>query len=246
MSSPEPADAAASGIGPTPGRACRDLWIFGYGSLMWRPGFPYKRAVHARLTGYRRCFCLYSMHHRGTIHRPGLVLGLDRGGTCEGMAYLVDAADAARVHAYLTEREQVSGAYREAWLPLSLLDGSHEHVMGLAYLVERLHPNYAGQLQIRVQAHLIRGASGISGSNIEYLLNTIGHLAELGIRERELERLVGLVGAHLASSRRSGGTQLDAAGILAAVRRMPFDAPRLRPFERKRFVHRRHLAAVNI
>lgn len=118
--------------------------------------------------------------------------------------------------------------------------------MGLAYLVERLHPNYAGQLPLRVQAHLIRGARGISGANIEYLLNTVEHLGELRIRERELERLVGLVGAHLASSRRSDCAHLGAAGILAAVRRMPFDAPRLRPCERSRFVHRRHLAAVDI
>lgn len=222
----------------------RDLWIFGYGSLMWRPGFAYTRAVHARITGFRRCFCLYSMHHRGTLTRPGMVLGLDRGGACEGIAYLIDAEHATRTHAYLTEREQVSGAYREAYLPVTLLEAGHARVMALAYLVEREHPNYAGRLPLDVQAHLIRGARGISGANIDYLLNTVAHLAELGIRERELERLVGLVGAHLAPGRGAGNEGLSSAGLLAAVRRLPFDAPRLRPFERKRFTHRKHLAAV--
>ena len=122
-------------------KAKRDIWIFGYGSLMWRPGFPFVRAVHARLDGFRRCVCLYSMHHRGTIERPGLVLGLDRGGTCEGIAYLVGQDDAHDVHAYLTGREQVSGAYREAYLPVQLQDGSGARVSALAYRVERLHPN---------------------------------------------------------------------------------------------------------
>jgi cation transport protein ChaC len=240
-------DAAPSpALAEIPATARRDLWIFGYGSLMWRPGFAYVRAVHARLDGYKRCFCLYSMHHRGTIHRPGLVLGLDRGGTCEGIAYLVEPSSAHAVHAYLTEREQVSGAYREAWLPIHLQDESRAQVMGLAYLVEREHPNFAGRLPISTQAHLIRGARGVSGPNIEYLLNTVAHLLELGIRERELERLVGLVGAHLAESRRVDSVRLGVGGIMTAVRRLPFAAPRLRPFERKRFVHRRRLAAVSI
>jgi cation transport protein ChaC len=224
----------------------RDLWIFGYGSLMWRPGFTYVRAIHARLDGYRRCFCLYSMHHRGSIERPGLVLGLDRGGTCEGMAFLVGAADASRVHAYLTEREQVSGAYREAYLPIRLLNEEAERVSALAYLVERHHPNYAGPLPLSVQAHLIKGARGVSGRNIDYLLSTMAHLDELGIRERELERVAGLVGPHLSSSRQTSGIAIASAGLFNAVRRRPFEAPRLRPFERKRFIHRRHLVAVSI
>ncbi len=222
----------------------RDLWIFGYGSLMWRPGFPFVRAVHARLTGYHRGFCLYSMHHRGTLARPGLVLGLDRGGTCEGIAYLVDREHAHAVHAYLTEREQVSGAYREAYLPVTLLDGSHANVMALAYLVERLHPNYAGTLPLGVQAHLIRGARGISGNNVDYLLNTVAHLGELGIRERGLERIVAVAAPHLKAGRISASP--TSSGLLASVRCRPFAAPRLRPFERKRYVHRKHMAAVDI
>lgn len=222
----------------------RDLWIFGYGSLMWRPGFPFAKAVHARLDGYHRGFRLYSMHHRGTIRRPGLVLGLDHGGTCEGIAYLVAPEHAHTVHAYLTAREQVSGAYREAWLPVTLLDGSHSQVMAIAYLVERRHPNYAGRLPIKVQAHLIRGARGISGTNVDYLLSTVAHLVELGIRERELERIVAIAAPHLQATRCR--VELGSQGILASVRRLPFDAPRLREYERKRYVHRKHLAAVDI
>ena len=112
--------------------------------------------------------------------------------------------------------------------------------------MERQHPNYAGRLPIDVQAHLIRGARGISGANIDYLVNTVAHLADLGIRERELERLVGLVARHLAPGRRRAGTAPSSAGVLAAVRRQPFAAPRLRPYERKRFTHRKRLAAVHI
>ena len=93
--------------------------MFGYGSLMWRPGFAYEEAQHARLTGYRRCFCIYSVHHRGTPERPGLVLGLDRGGACEGIAYRVAAANAAETARYLRAREQVNGVYREAMCPWS-------------------------------------------------------------------------------------------------------------------------------
>ena len=94
--------------------ARHDLWVFGYGSLMWRPGFAYEDAQHARLTGYRRCFCIYSVHHRGTARRPGLVLGLDRGGACEGIAYRVAARNAAETIRYLRAREQVNGVYRDA------------------------------------------------------------------------------------------------------------------------------------
>jgi cation transport protein ChaC len=89
--------------------AGHDLWVFGYGSLMWRPGFAYEEAQHARLTGYRRCFCIYSVHHRGTTERPGMVLGLDRGGACEGIAYRVSAANATQTTRYLRAREQVNG-----------------------------------------------------------------------------------------------------------------------------------------
>ncbi len=107
-----------------------DLWVFGYGSLMWRPGFAYEEARHARLTGYRRCFCIYSVYHRGTAKRPGLVLGLDRGGACEGIAYRVAGAGRCANRRYLRAREQVNGVYREAHVPVALIEGPRREVHG--------------------------------------------------------------------------------------------------------------------
>lgn len=176
----------------------RDLWVFAYGSLMWRPGFAFEEAAHARLTGWSRAFCIYSRFHRGSEARPGLVLGLDRGGQCEGMAFRVAAAKVPAVLSYLREREQIISVYREALVPVTLLTSAEPEMMALAFLVERAHPSYAGRLPLAEQADLIRGAVGRSGSNIDYLVSTLAHLKELGIRERAIERLVGLVGAHVA------------------------------------------------
>src|SRR5262249_45463224 len=154
------------------------------GSLMWRPAFAYQEARHARLTGYHRAFCIYSVHHRGTPERLGLVLGLDRGGACEGVAYRVAAPDAAARRAPPRAREQVSGVYREALLPVELENHPPVEVMALAFIVERAHPAYAGRLPPGLQARLIRGAKGLSGANLDYLVSTVRHLEELGIRER--------------------------------------------------------------
>src|SRR3712207_8276797 len=119
-----------------------DLWVFGYGSLMWRPGFPHLERVHAHLYGYHRSLCVFSHVHRGTPEHPGLVLGLDRGGRCHGVAFRVDAAEAAETVRYLREREQVTAVYRERSLPVRLDDG--RAVAALAYVVDRSHPQYAG------------------------------------------------------------------------------------------------------
>lgn len=215
-----------------------DLWVFAYGSLMWRPGFAYVERVSAQLSGYRRCFCIYSVHHRGTPQRPGLVLGLDRGGVCRGVAYRIASACIADTVAYLRAREQVTGVYREAIVPIRLLTEERPQVPALAYLVERAHPSYAGRLAPAVQARLIRGAQGISGGNLEYLVSTLGHLAELGIAEPELERVLNLAGRFVARGR-------DPLARMQSVRRAtarePIDVKtrRLRPGERKRFIHRK-------
>ena len=164
-------------------------WVFGYGSLMWRPGFPFVEAQRAVLVGFRRCFCVYSVHHRGTRTRPGLVLGLDRGGACTGMAFRVAPEDIAGVRAYLREREQTEGVYREAHVPVELVEPRRE-VPALAFIVERSHVNYAGALPVAAQARIIAAARGISGVNADYLINTLAHLADMGIRERELERVL--------------------------------------------------------
>src|SRR5262249_51611772 len=147
---------------------------------------------------WRRSFCIYSRHHRGSERRPGLVLGLDRGGVCEGLAFKIGREGCEAALHYLREREQIVSGYRGALVPVTLLTGDQPEVTALAYLVERAHTSYAGELSLPKQAQLIRGATGKSGNNIDYLVSTVEHLSELGIRERSLERLMGLVGAHLA------------------------------------------------
>ena len=175
-----------------------DLWIFGYGSLMWRPGFAFVEAVPARLTGYRRCFCIYSVNHRGAPKRPGLVLGLDRGGVCDGVAYRIAPEHARATADYLRVREQVNGVYREAHLPVTLHEAERREVLAQAYIVERAHPSYTGPLTALQQAHLIRGAKGISGTNLDYLINTLAHLATLDIHASDLQRILTLIGPHFA------------------------------------------------
>jgi glutathione-specific gamma-glutamylcyclotransferase len=221
-------------------------WIFAYGSLMWRPGFPYEEARHARLIGYRRCFCIYSMHHRGTPQRPGLVLGLDRGGTSEGIAYRISGANYAAIVHYLREREQVSGVYREVNVAVTLLGGgTAREVMALTYVVERAHPSYAGRLTLARQARLIRGASGLSGINLDYLISTLRHLAELGIRERDLERLIAMIGPHTARGRRPDRANPSVLAMLRATRSLPVLVPvrGLKLDARRRFLHRQGVLA---
>lgn len=223
--------------------AAHDLWIFAYGSLMWRPGFEAEEVVHARLVGWRRSFCIYSRFHRGSARRPGLVLGLDRGGTCEGIAFRVPAGKARATLRYLREREQVVSVYREALVPVTLLAGDRPEVMALAFLVERAHPSYAGQLSLAEQAHFIRGAAGRSGNNIDYLASTLAHLAELGIRERELERLLTLVGRHAARGEDGGHARASAAAMVGVFSRQPARARRLKAEDARRFCYRTVLTA---
>jgi cation transport protein ChaC len=208
---------------------------------MWRPGFAYAEAQHARLTGYKRCFCIYSVHHRGTLERPGLVLGLDRGGACEGIAYRVVAARAAETRSYLRAREQVNGVYREAHVPVQLITRPHREVLALTYIVERAHPNYAGQLPLGVQVRLIHGSRGRSGANLDYLISTLRHLAEVGIRERELERLMAVIGPHAA---RLSGRNSESPHAAAMARLARSRAP-IRPAKSlkndRRFLYRLHL-----
>ena len=219
------------------------LWVFGYGSLMWRPGFAYEDVRSATLLGFRRCFCIYSTHHRGSPDRPGLVLGLDRGGVCHGLAFRVAPEHRIATLDYLRAREQVSGVYREALVPV-MLDGEQgREVLALAFIVERAHPSYAGQLPLAEQAHLIRGARGISGANLDYLINTLAHLHSLGIREPELTRLLTQIGSHFARMPVNGQASPGATALLKACRHLPTNAPRLKAGERRRFVYRRQISA---
>ena len=224
------------------------LWIFGYGSLMWRPDFPHEEAVHARIHGWQRGFFIYSTHHRGTHQRPGLVLALDRGGACEGIAYRVAADRAASTLAYLRAREQVNGVYREAQIAARLEDGSGRHIVAVAYVAERRHPSYAGRLALTEQVRLIRAARGISGPNLHYLANTVRHLESLGVHEPELVRLLALAGPHFSRPRlcdADGGRQMSrtAGSLIEVSRRFPVGAPLMPPGARRRFVYRKQIAA---
>ncbi len=166
-------------------------WVFGYGSLMWNPGFPYLRAVPARISGYHRKLCVYSFHYRGSPEKPGLVFGLDRGGSCLGMAFEVAAADWAQTWDYLRKREQVTMVYRELFKQVRLQNGAE--VMALTYAVDRRHAQCAAGLSDPEIAALVRQGEGISGRNTEYVFNTHGHLQKLGIADPALERIIALL-----------------------------------------------------
>jgi cation transport protein ChaC len=163
-------------------------WVFGYGSLIWRPGFKFVRSELALLNGAHRRLCIYSHRHRGTPERPGLVFGLVRGGSCRGMAFAVEQDRWDEVHDYLAERELDRGVYIERTRPVRLASG--DVVPALAFMVDERHVQYAGKLDIAEQARLVRSGVGESGANPEYVLSTAAHLRTLGIRDRYLDELV--------------------------------------------------------
>lgn len=181
-----------------------DLWVFGYGSLMWRPGFPFVARVPARLNGLHRGLCVYSFVHRGTPEKPGLVLGLDRGGTCRGIAFRVAAEHRDETIAYLRAREQVTHVYLETLRPVVLLDeqtgeapgatgaapsGTERRVRALVYVVDRSHPQYAGRLDLEQQLHLVRQGHGQSGPNRDYVIATVRELEAQGCRDAGLHAI---------------------------------------------------------
>ncbi len=163
-------------------------WVFGYGSLMWRPGFPFVERVNAVLWGRRRAFCIFSVHHRGTPERPGLVLGLAPGGAVRGVAYRIDEADWPASYAYLLEREQPTETYVESRVRARLADG--RRVLAISFLSDTTHPQWAGVLDLDTQAGLIAGARGLSGANIDYLRDLVEHLRAEGVSDRNMSRLL--------------------------------------------------------
>lgn len=170
-----------------------DLWVFGYGSLLWHPGFAHVETALARLEGWHRSFCMWSIHHRGTPERPGLVLALDaeKGAHCDGLAFRVPAAARDEAVTYLRERELVSSAYVEKTLPVSLADG--RRVEALTYVIDPDHAQYCGGMSFAAQARVIARATGGRGSNPDYLYNTAEHLARLGIEDEDLTWLAAKV-----------------------------------------------------
>lgn len=181
-----------------------DVWVFGYGSLMWRPGFPYRCVEPALVYGYHRAFCVYSVRYRGTAARPGLVLGLDRGGSCRGRAFAIAAADADQVFAYLDQRELVTGVYRRRMVPAKLKSG---WVSACTYVADRSHPQYAAKLSPERAAGIILDGRGEAGGNVEYLANAVAHLDALGIADGPLHALLRRVEARLARPAARGGGQ---------------------------------------
>ena len=176
-----------------------DFWVFGYGSLMWRPNFPHAEQRPARIWGYHRALCIYSVEYRGTYERPGLVLGLDRGGSCHGIAFRVRQRDGKRVMGYLYEREMVTRVYRPRWLACDLLaDTNHgdERIKAYTFVADPAHDQHVGALSDEQAVTLIRQGCGKAGECLEYVENTLCHLNELGIRDRALARIV----------RKAGGT----------------------------------------
>jgi glutathione-specific gamma-glutamylcyclotransferase len=177
-----------------------DLWVFAYGSLMWRPGFDFLERRTARLVGAHRSLCVYSFVHRGTPQKPGLVLGLDRGGNCRGIAYRVAAAKRMATIEYLRGREQVTHVYREAWRSVWLDDDPQQAVRALCYVVDRGHEQYVGRLTLEQRMHLVRQGHGRSGNNRDYVLATVKEIEAQGYRDRELHLLAErLKGVHEAA-----------------------------------------------
>jgi len=162
-----------------------DFWVFGYGSLMWQPGFAFARAARGRLFGYRRALCIYSYVHRGTPEQPGLVLGLDRGGSCTGMAYRVAGHDRETVMTYLRARELVTNVYLERDLPVHLAGG--ERVEAVCYIADRRHQQFAGSMSAAEAAQRVAVSRGRSGHNVDYVASTVDHLREMRIRDHWLE-----------------------------------------------------------
>lgn len=170
------------------------FWVFAYGSLIWDPGFPWEDREPARLGGYHRAMCIYSHVWRGTPERPGLVLGLDRGGSCRGIAYRIDPARVADVTAYLEARERVTAVYLGRMVPVTLEGGPRKRrIEALTYVADRRHHQYAGPLPGQEAARLIRQGRGLGGHNVDYLMSCVRHLEELGMADAPLCRLARLV-----------------------------------------------------
>src|SRR5260221_2771752 len=170
-----------------------DLWVFGYGSLMWRPGFEFIEQVPARLIGEHRALCVYSFDHRGTPEKPGLVLGLDRGGACRGVAFRVAAKQRSDTIDYLRSREQTTHVYREVMRSVWLEDEARQRVSALAYVVDRGHIQYAGRLSLTEQVRYVRQGHGRSGNNPDYGFSTAKSIEAQGFRDPQLHQLAALL-----------------------------------------------------
>jgi cation transport protein ChaC len=165
-----------------------DLWVFGYGSLMWSPCFAYRESRLARAHGYHRALCILSTRYRGTRRKPGIVMGLCRGGSCWGMAFRIAARDVPRTLERLWEREMQRRTYEPRLLAVRVRDGREVHA--LAFLADPAHPSYVHELDLHGRARLVAQGIGQRGPCIEYIRNTLQHMHEVGVRDPHLERVL--------------------------------------------------------
>lgn len=191
-----------------PHRPGEPVWVFGYGSLMWNPGFRFVDRRDAVLYGFHRRFCVYSFRYRGTPEAPGLVLGLDRGGSCRGVAFKIAPEDKPVALQYLWDREMVNGVYRPTQVRLRALAGGlpsdadnnaeprdKRIIEAATFVVDRDHEQYCPDLSPDTAATLIASRHGQNGPNADYLLNTVAHLTAVGISKTALHRLAERVSA---------------------------------------------------
>jgi len=164
------------------------LWVFGYGSLIWKPEFEFEARAPARVYGVHRRLCLHSVLYRGTPECPGIVAGLDRGGSCFGMAYRIAGARVPAVFRRLWEREMFLGSYRPTWLHARLC-ATPLSVPALAFVVRRDARNYCGDLTEAQIVEILVRACGVRGTSLDYLQRTVAALHEAGLHDRHLQRL---------------------------------------------------------
>jgi cation transport protein ChaC len=200
-----------------------DLWVFGYGSLMWSPGFSHIQKARGRIHGYHRALCILSTRYRGTKRKPGLVMGLCRGGSCWGMAYRVHADSVRRALARLWQREMPRRVYAPRLLQVQIAGG--RQVRALAFLADPTHPAYVRELDLNGRARLVAQGIGQRGTAIDYIRNTLAHMHELGVSDPHLERILHAAIALRANgsgeARRTAGSGAAAKAEVPAPRRQP-------------------------
>jgi cation transport protein ChaC len=192
-----------------------DMWVFGYGSLMWSPCFSYGEKRPARMHGYHRALCILSTRYRGTHRKPGLVMGLCRGGSCWGMAFRIDARDVRRCLLRLWYREMPRRVYEPRLVPVRLRSG--RRVKALAFVADPRHPSYVRELDLHGRARLVAQGIGQRGPCIDYIRNTLDHMHEVGVRDPHLERVLDAA-LSLQNSGRVSCAAAPAGGARAASR----------------------------
>jgi len=165
-----------------------DLWVFGYGSLMWAPGFSHKQSAMGRAHGFHRALCILSNRYRGTSEQPGLVVGLCRGGSCWGMAFRVPAPQVRRVVGALWRREMLNNVYIPTMLSVDI--GRRRRIRALAFVADTAHRQFVREMELDERARLVAQGIGQRGRCVDYIRNTLEHMAALGLRDPHLERIL--------------------------------------------------------